>query len=69
MTRTDSSGDGDDADADPPSLSERVEASDDFRGALEQSAGLTVQYRRIVLGLVVVAALLALIVFAAQSLL
>ncbi len=55
--RRDGTGEKDDSNADstePPSLSERIEASDDFRGALEQSTGLLSEHRRALLVLVLV---------------
>ncbi len=62
MDRDDSPTDAEDTESDGPTLSDRVEASDDFRTALEQSTGILVQHRRIFLLLVIGSLLLAAIV-------
>ena len=55
--------DAEDPEPDGPTLSDRVEASEDIRTALEQSTGIVVQHRRIFLLLVIGSLLLAAIVF------
>ncbi len=62
MDRDDSPIDGEDTESDGPTLSDRVEASDDFRTALEQSTGIVVQHRRIFLLLVIGSLLIVAIV-------
>ena len=62
MDRDDPPMDAEDTESNGPTLSDRVEASEDFRTALEQSTGIVVQYRRIFLLLAIVSLLLAIIV-------
>lgn len=45
--------DTDDDTADPPSIGDRVEASDDFTAALEQSVGLVKANRKLLILLVI----------------
>ncbi|WP_290815301.1 hypothetical protein [Halovivax sp.] len=59
MDRDDLPTDAEDTESDEPTLSDRIEASDDFRTALEQSTGIVVQHRRIFLLLVIGSLLLA----------
>lgn len=59
MDRDDPSTDAEDIQTDRSTLSDRIEASDDFRTALEQSTGIVVQHRRIFLLLVIGSLLLA----------
>lgn len=55
MSRDDQSGE---TTEDPPSLGDRVEASEDFRASLEQSVGLVKEHRRLLI-LLALASLLA----------
>lgn len=69
MARNDSPGETETSESDEPSIADRVEASDDFRAALEQSSGLVVQYRRIFFVLVLVSILVAAGIFVSRYLL
>lgn len=58
MSRDDSPTEADASEPEAPTLADRVEASDDFGAALQQSTSLIAQDRRIVLILMLVGALL-----------
>lgn len=64
MDQNDRPGDGDENDSNGPTLADRVEASDDFRGALEQSTELAMDHRRLLLILVLGSLLLTAVLIA-----
>ena len=59
MSRDEPHTDADETDRDEPTLTDRVEASEDFSAALEQSMELLSQYRRLVFLLVLASLLVA----------
>ena len=69
MARNDAPDETEVAESDEPSIADRIEASDDFRAALEQSSGLVVQYRRVFFVLVLLSILVAAAIFVSQYLL
>ena len=68
MNRDDSSHDPEDVTTEEPTLADRVEASEDFGAALEQSKELLMEHRRILLLLVLGSLLLAVLAIAYPAL-